>query len=126
MEYIITINVNITYIDANQKSEHDGFTTGPVRVDQNDPRSVGALIDHVVLKYMPPGLELIRYHATLYYDGPPGFGKQEKSHRDIPIQQFIRSKKPSSSHLDRKQFTFVVSVAARPAAAINVKFCFCM
>ena len=68
MEYIITINANITYIDANQNPVNDGFTTGPFKVDQNDQRKMMVLFENLLRQYeqrKASGLELIHSHVLM-------------------------------------------------------------
>ena len=117
MEYIITINVNITYIDANQNSVNNALSTAPIRVNRNDQGTIKMLLDHVVGKCMPPGLKKTNYHPLIYYDEPPGFSRVRHVDRKLSMQQFIQKFMPSSLHPGRTHFTFVVIIAARPVAA---------
>ena len=120
MEYIITINVNITYIDANQNSETNSFTTGSFQVQQDDQKTIKMLSDHVVYHCIPPGYELIRYHL-IYYDQLPGFAILGDADMNMSVQQFMQSRTPSSRDLNRTDFTFSVNIVAEPIVLISAR-----
>ena len=118
MEYIITINVNTTYIDANQNSVNIASTTGPVRVQHDDQRTMKMLFDDARNRYMPPGLNLLRCSVLMYYDAQPGFAIFPSADMNIPVQQFMQNKRPSSRHLNRTNFIFILNIAAWQVAAL--------
>ena len=105
MEYIITVNVNITYTDADKKSVNTSFTTEPIQVDRNDQRTIKMLLDHVVDKCcMPSGLDKITFQAFIYYDKSPSFARIRSADRKLSVQQFIQKFELSSFHPDRSHF----------------------
>ena len=117
MEYIITINVNTTYIDADQNSVNIASTTGPVRVQQDDQRTMLVILADAIDQYMPRGLNPLSSKALMYYDAQPFFAIVSWVDMNTPVQQFMQSRNPSSRHPNRTNFIFILNIAARQVAA---------
>ena len=120
MEYIITINVNTFFVDAIQNPVNDGVTTGPIQVEQNDQKTMITFFENLLVQCIPTGLELFNHGllmVLMYNDQLPGFAMVPGDHMNLSVQQFMQSITPSSVHLNRNHYTFVVNVAARPVAA---------
>ena len=115
MEYIFTINVNTTYIDANQNPVNNASTTGPILVDRND--QMVTLFDRELGRCIPPGLGLKTISVLIYNDEPLGFAILGDADMNMSVNQFIESITPSSRHPNRTNFIFLVTIAARPVAA---------
>ena len=126
MEYIITINVNAFFIDANQNFVNAGYATGPFQVQQNDQRTMTTLFLNLLDQYeqrIPQVLqevEPIKVQVLMCYDDQPGFEVVSDADMNLPVLQFMRTRMPSSRHSNRSHFVFILNIAARPVAAAAV------
>ena len=123
MEYIITINVNAFFIDANQNFVNDGYATDPFQVHQDDQRTVTTLFENLLDQYQEripqvlQAVEEIKLQVLMCYDDQPGFEVVSGADMNLPVLQFMRTRMPSSRHSNRSHFIFIINVAVRPVAA---------
>ena len=133
MEYFFTFTITRTVItlDPNQPVDTETITTDPIRVLENDQKSVKVFFDEVVNNIIPPGMELVNYVDPQLFNPLQGFRSLIIYDLNATsIQSFISNFAPtylhpgrpdspgSPGHSGRTHFAFMINVVVRQRAPL--------